>query len=108
MYATAQERLETAREMWQQAAAQVEALSRVLTKTERALDAANHTEYDLVYGKLELLRAQYRAVCDISDQRWAHFSRLSTAAHRDDTDPRIDGYNVEFLGAQPPRCGEDY
>lgn len=23
-------------------------------------------------------------------------------------DPRIDGYNVEFLGAKPPRAGEDY
>lgn len=20
----------------------------------------------------------------------------------------VDGYNVEFLGAKPPRCGEDY
>ena len=23
-------------------------------------------------------------------------------------DPRIDGYNVEFLGAKPPKAGEDY
>jgi len=23
-------------------------------------------------------------------------------------DPRINGYNVEFLGAQPARAGEDY
>jgi hypothetical protein len=80
MYATAQERLETAREMWQQADAQQTALSRLIAKTERALDAANYTEYDLVHGKLEMLRAQYKAVREISDQRWAHFERLNNAA----------------------------
>lgn len=25
-----------------------------------------------------------------------------------DVDPRVDGYNPEFLGAKPPKAGEDY
>jgi hypothetical protein len=78
MYSTAADRVELARQSWEQAAALVKSLRRKLDRLQRNDQRTTaYVDYGLVAGEIELVEAQLAALRTIEQTRWDQYFALT-------------------------------
>ena len=77
MYTTQQERLEIARISWERAADAAKSLRRKMRYVERMADKLSGVARAHASGDVMLIGAQYAALVELEQQRWAHFQSMS-------------------------------
>lgn len=77
MHMTDQDRIEVARVAWERAADAAKSLRRKLRYVERMADKLNGVARAHAHGDVTLIGAQYAAMVELEQQRWAHFKTLA-------------------------------
>lgn len=77
MHMTDQDRIEVARVAWERAADAAKSLRRKMRYIGRMVDTLNGVARAHAAGDVALIGAQYAAMVELEQQRWAHFKTLA-------------------------------